>query len=81
MTQEDKTLFITGNGRIDDYNSSNAPWEDLKGAIQLVINDNGVESIEVCTLLGFERLDRVQIPSTEVNVMYNPFTDCPDWNK
>ena len=30
ISQEDKTLFIRGNGRMNNYNSTMAPWEDYR---------------------------------------------------
>ena len=81
MTYEDKTLFIRGNVRMDDSNPNIAPQEDYKGAIQLVITDGLVESIDVCVLPGFERRNLVLIPSTVDKVMPNPFTTVLDRNK
>ena len=34
ISQEDKTLFIRGNGRMADYNSTKTPWEDNTVTIQ-----------------------------------------------
>lgn len=36
ISKEDKILFIRGSGRMANYDSNKAPWEDYKGTIQSV---------------------------------------------
>ena len=77
ISQEVKTLFIKGSGKMNDYNSITAPWENYKGTIESVIKEEGVESIVRCALSGCKELKGVSIPSCISTIHSNPFTDCP----
>jgi len=76
ISQEDKTLFIRGNGRMADYNSTKAPWEDYKVTIQSVTIEEGVKSIGRCSFSGCKELKRVNVSSSVIEISSNPFTDC-----
>lgn len=72
----DKTLFIRGSGKLDDYNLNKAPWGDFKNTICLVVIDEGVKSIRIHALSGFRFIKRVTIQSSVIEINSNPFIDC-----
>ena len=76
ISQEDKTLFIRGTGRMTDYNSNKVPWEEHKSTILTVIIEE-VESIGRCDLSGCKELKEVSILFSITTINSNLFTDYP----
>ena len=79
ISQEDRTLFIRGNGRMNNYNSPKAPWEEHKSTIWSVITEEGVESIGRCALSGCVELKSASIPSSVTTINSNLFIGCPEF--
>ena len=73
IRQEDKTLFIRGNGRMNNYNSNKTPWEDYRDNIWSVVIEEGAESIGRRALSGCRELEEFSVPSSFATINTDPF--------
>ena len=75
-----KTLYIEGNGPMDDYtissNGSSAPWMSYKTQMQTLIIENGVTSLGDYAFHDCASLTGVEIPDSVVAIGEYAFSGC-----
>ena len=75
-----KTLYIEGNGPMDDYtissNGSSAPWMSYKTQMQTLIIENGVTSLGDYAFHDCASLTGVEIPDSVVSIGNAAFSGC-----
>ncbi len=72
------TLYITGSGNMDDYESiSETPWRDYMSSIESVVVQSGVTGIGKCAFNGASSLSNVEIADTVTTIGEYAFGSCP----
>ena len=72
-----KTLTIFGTGAMDNYGSTNRPWQSLLGEITTVIIDDGVTIIGGRAFESCNNLTSVNIPNNVTVIAGYAFAQCP----
>ena len=75
-TLADGVLTITGNGAMDDYPSSSAPWNEYKDDIRSVVIEEGVTSIGDYAFVGSTSLTNIEIPNSVISIGDFAFNNC-----
>lgn len=71
-----KTLTISGNGVMNNYNYSNYPWADYQYSIKKVIVESNVTSIGSYAFYNCSSLSDVTIANTVESIGPYAFQDC-----
>ena len=74
-----KTLYIMGNGPMEDYTSGtaiNTPWTKYSTEIQSLVVENGVTSISPSAFSGCNVLIDVTLPDTLTTIEDYAFMEC-----
>ena len=71
-----KTLTITGNGNMPDYNWNNTPWNGYLGQIETVVVGSGVTTLGNHSFYGCRKLKNVTLPSGLLRIGMRAFQDC-----
>ena len=71
-----KTLIISGNGAMYDYDSSGAPWRGVAGSIKKVVLKSGATSIGNNAFNQERDLTSVSIPDTVTRIGTSAFYYC-----
>ena len=76
-TQSTNTLVISGNGTMDNYQSSGeAPWFDIKASVKSIVINEGVTSVGSYAFYCAYYLTSVTFPSTVASIGYLSFDHC-----
>ncbi len=70
------TLTISGTGEMNDYSSSNRPWESYEDSIISVYINNGATTIGSYAFYNCNNLANVTIPGSVTTIRYCAFYDC-----
>lgn len=70
------TLFIDGEGFMDNYLPGNTIWEPMAWYVRSVVISNGVKSIGDYAFSGFTKLVDVSIPKSVRRIGKDAFADC-----
>ena len=76
------TLTISGSGPMEDmdwetpYDSTNAPWNNIKDEIKSVVIQEGVTGIGACAFGACKSLESVIIPSSVTEIGAHAFFGC-----
>ena len=73
---QDGTLIISGQGEMEDYQSSYAPWYDYYEEIYAIVIEDGVESIGTSAFYECSEADSVTIPDTVTSIGNAAFECC-----
>jgi len=73
---KDGTLTIRGEGKMDDYSDSDAPWAEVGDRIGSVVIEDGVTSIGGGAFQGCDNLTEITIPETVTEIGEDALTDC-----
>ena len=73
-TLDGTVLTISGNGKMENYNSTSPPWKS-SGATKVFIND-GVTSIGDRAFLGCTSLTSIEIPDSVISIGVGAFSNC-----
>ena len=74
-----KTLYISGNGAMDDYESSYAaPWNSNILVIENVVVEDGVTSVGSYAFAGAEKLSSVTLADSVKTINEYAFASCPE---
>ena len=81
ISDDQKTLTITGTGPMADYDEKPSskwpPWTDYSQTVKTVVIDEGVTSIGDYGFVFMDVLEEVHIPSTVTSIGYRAFYQCP----
>lgn len=69
-------LDFTGYGKMLDYTTTNAPWNDIKAKIKSVSFENGITTIGTYAFYGCENLEAVTLPQSVVSIRDSAFSRC-----
>ena len=72
------TLYIEGEGMMDNYLPNNSVWTPLAWLVRSVVIGNGVTSIGDHAFSGFTSLAHVSIPQSVDSIGEGAFTDCTE---
>lgn len=72
----DKTLTISGTGKMYDYNTKDAPWERYEDTTTKVVISSGVTSVGAEAFDGFERVTSISLPSSLTTIGAGAFEEC-----
>lgn len=78
---EGDTLFIDGEGRMDNYLPNNSVWEPLAWLVRSVVIGNGVMSIGDYAFSGFTGLTDISIPKSVTKIGEGAFDGCTSLKK
>jgi len=70
------TLIISGNGEMDNYLVTTAPWQNSRKNIEKVIIGEGITHIGNYSFLKCDILKKVTIPETVISIGEQAFRDC-----
>lgn len=73
--EETKTLFIRGEGKMNDFEYNGAPWNDLKDRMQHVVIEEGVNSIGARAFYN-SMIEDIEIPATVSEIGESAFNSC-----
>ena len=73
---DDGTLTISGEGKMNNYYSSDNPWYEEKGRIQTVIINDGVTSIGSYAFDGCTKLTTIRLPENLTSIEERAFEGC-----
>ena len=77
LFEETDTLYISGQGQMDDYNMNNLPpWYEFKYNIKKVVFENGVENIGEFSFYNCENLKDVVFSNSINSIGCCAFQDC-----
>ncbi len=71
-------LIISGDGKIVDFTSANAPWDEYSGFITKVKISNGVTNIGDRAFYYCYNIESVTIPNSVTNIGDRAFYRCED---
>ena len=71
-----ETLYIDGEGKMDNYQPNNSIWEPLAWLVRSVVIGKGVTSIGDYAFCGFSNLTEVSIPESVCQIGKGVFDDC-----
>ena len=70
------TLTISGNGEMDDYSETDAPWAEYKDSITKLVISGNVTSIGACAFRDYDALQKVYFGSAMHTIHKRAFYDC-----
>ena len=73
---EDDTLFIEGEGDMDDYEIGSAPWYQYKDVIESVVIEEGAVSIGNAAFYALSHIPVMNLPNSITRIGENAFADC-----
>ena len=73
--EETNTLFIRGEGKMNDFEYNGAPWNDFKDRMQHVVIEEGVGSIGARAFYA-SMIEDVEIPATVSEIGEAAFNSC-----
>lgn len=73
--EETKTLFIRGEGKMNDFEYNGAPWNDFKDRMQHVVIEEGVNCIGAKAFYG-SMIEDIEIPTTVSEIGEAAFNSC-----
>ena len=73
--EETKTLFIRGEGKMNDFEYNGAPWNDFKDRMQHVVIEEGVNSIGARAFYN-SMIEDIEIPATVSEIGEAAFNSC-----
>lgn len=73
--EETKTLFIRGEGKMNDFEYNGAPWNELKDRMQHVVIEEGVGSIGARAFYN-SMIEDIEIPATVSEIGESAFNSC-----
>lgn len=74
--EKSKVLTISGNGKMQDYGSSNRPWEAYVNDIQTVVIEDGVTSVGEYAFYNLDSLSSVVLPNGITTINSYAFGSC-----
>ena len=69
-------LIIGGEGKMDDFPASGAPWDPWCDSVRQILVEDGVTTIGSWAFSGFERVTRVFLPAHMEEIGENAFSHC-----
>lgn len=76
---DSKTLFINGNGEMQDYeNEVSMPWYDYLFEIETVVFDDNITYIGSYSLCAAKNLKQVTLPKSLTGIGEFVFASCPE---
>jgi len=69
-------LTVSGDGRMTEYNSGEAPWTEYKNVIFSVVIEEGVTTVGRTAFINFENLVNVSLPESLVKISGYAFYGC-----
>jgi hypothetical protein len=76
FSDKDKTLIISGNGAMADYETEAPPWEQFMSSITNLIIEEGVTNVGNVAFYGHNGLTSVRISNSVITIGPNAFRDC-----
>ena len=70
------TLTISGNGEMDDYSETDAPWAEYQNSITKLVISGNVTSIGACAFRDYDALQKVYFGSAMHTINKRAFYDC-----
>ena len=76
---EDGVLYISGSGKMDDYESADvSPWAKKRGRIVEVNFENGITTVGGYAFRNCSRLQKVTLPSSLQSIKQSAFNHCAE---
>ncbi len=76
-----KILTISGNGPMEDYSSTTAPWADIKSDIETIMIMDSVTSVGAGAFKDCSSLKTVNLPNSVTTIGENAFYNCGSLSK
>lgn len=78
LLDDNGTLTISGNGQMQDFTASNAPWNKYKSDIKIVVIKDGVTRISKNAFADYTKIKRVLIDKRVTEIEAAAFKNCAD---